>query len=387
MRLAALLVAATCLTACDGRGSLPATAPSAPGAPGAPSSSPVPAATPSLTLYSVPSGINHLTLSTDGKIWFTTNDQNTPAAQSSVGFLDPSTGRATTFSAIAENESPYSVPDQITAGANGSVWFDVNWFGFGCPQPCTPASPMINEVTETGTLTAYATGMPSGSSVYDLIRAADSHVYALGSMPASGQSSAQPAVLQFTLGQTVAPSATAAGPAVQGNPYITLNQGLNGALVIATSGALYNFSSGSFSNIGSTANGGYCGVVSSGGAYWISQSFFTPTANGNGETGAWASNIVRMTSAGVATNYAMPSSGVVTCSLNGEGQDQVVSSPGGNIYYTENNADKIGRLNTVTGASTELSPGIGPTVAVTVDASGNVWVAGINGKIAEIKGF
>jgi hypothetical protein len=370
--ITSLFIAATCLSACGGRGALPAP-PTAPGAPGAPSPSSTPAATLSITLFSVPSGINHITFSTDGKLWFTTNNQYASGATVSVGFLDPATGNTQVFGAIAAGESAYSVPDQITAGASGSVWYDVNWFGFGCPQPCTKASAMINAVTESGQITPYATNMAPGAGVFDLLLSADGHVYALGS-----------AVLQFTTGQTSGPSAAYPGPATQGTPYVTLNRGLGGALAIATSGTLYNFVSGSFSTIGTIGNGGVCGVALAGSAYWINQSYVTSNA---GNTGTWSSNILRLTTAGATSSYAMPSSGVVTCSSINQGQDQVVISPSGSIYYPENNADKIGRFNPATAVSTELNPEIGPTMGVAIDASGNVWAAGINGKIAEIKGF
>lgn len=369
--ITSLFIAAACLSACGGRETLPAPV-TAPGAPGAPSPASTPAATLSITLFSVPSGINHITFSTDGKLWFTTNNQYASGATVSVGFLDPATGNTQVFGAIAAGESAYSVPDQITAGANGSVWYDVNWFGFGCPQPCTKASAMINAVTESGQITPYATKMAPGAGVSDLLLSADGHVYALGS-----------AVLQFTTGQTSGPSAAYPGPAT-GTPYVTLNRGLGGALAIATSGTLYNFVSGSFSTIGAIGNGGVCGVALAGSAYWINQSYFTPSS---GNTGTWSSNILRLTTAGATSSYAMPSSGVVTCSSINQGQDQVVISPNGTIYYPENNADKIGRFSPATAASTDLNPGIGPTMGVAVDASGNVWAAGINGKIAEIKGF
>src|SRR5579872_4712475 len=394
---AAALFIVTGLAACGGgAGSVPhlaaSNAPVAPGAPAAPtptptaSGTPNPAATQSVTLFNVPAGINHLTFSSDGKLWFTTNNMygNAP---SYVGFLDPATGHSTTFSPQVGSESAYSVPQHITSGANGSVWYDLNWFGAGCSGTCTPASPMINQVTESGISTAYATGMPGrGAVVVVLFLGPDGHIYALGSTPA-GQNEEPPAVLQFTVGQTSGPSATYGGPAVQGDGYETLTRGPNGTLVIATDAALYSFASGSFSTIGAIPNGGVCGVASTQGAYWIDQAYFTPNPNGNGETGTWTADILKLSPSGAASTYTMPSSGVVTCSISEQGQDQVVAGLSGMLYYAENNADKLGRLNPLTGASTEISPGIGPTMAVAVDANGNVWVAGIQGKIAEIKGF
>ncbi|HLI97878.1 MAG TPA: hypothetical protein VKT72_17555, partial [Candidatus Baltobacteraceae bacterium] len=232
-----------------------------------------------------------------------------------------------------------------------------------------------------GLVTAYASDMPGGDQIYDLLFT-NSSAYANGD---NGAPSFTPAVLRFTPGITAGPSATSIAPPAAQSAFATLAHGPNGAIVVATEQSLFTFSNGAFSLIATLpVPGGVCGVLYSGDAFWVTQSLFFHDSLG---TGRWSSRIDKVTTQGAVTSYAVPSSGRPACAPYLQGQDQIAIAPSGAIYYNENNADKIARLNPATGTTVEYAPGIGATMGVAVDARGVVWVAGSNGEIAEISGF
>ena len=401
--LASALAGTAFLVACGGgSGSAPAppiaTAGGAP--PGtSPSPTPVPTASsaPTSTTYSVPAGIQHITFSSDGKLWYTADSTLTGDA-STVGFLNPATGSVTSFNALTASESPYLMENELAAGANGSVWYILNWLGAGCPspgggQPCTQAPSMVNQVTEAGAVTAYSAGTVTNANLNDLALGADGNVY-VGAW--YGQSpNVYGAVLKIVPGQTGGPAAIDAVPQSTSADPTTLAPGPNGTLGVveefggpSTPSTVDSFAAGSFTQIGSVADPGVFGIAftSSTSTYWLWQAYFTITNSSGPGTGYWTSQIDRMTTGGATSSYPMPSSGEVTTSLHGQGNDQIAVAPNGSIYYSEGNAEKIARFNPSTGVTTEY-PIASDVIGLAIDGTGNIWVASRNGQITKVSSF
>src|SRR5579872_630834 len=93
------------------------------------SAEPTPAATATVTptqlTFNIPGVVQHITIASNGKVWFTSNSQATGETQA-VGYVDPLTGAVSSFNPLTAGESSYLMVNQITPGADGSVWYDLN---------------------------------------------------------------------------------------------------------------------------------------------------------------------------------------------------------------------------------------------------------------------
>jgi streptogramin lyase len=85
------------------------------------------------------------------------------------------------------------------------------------------------------------------------------------------------------------------------------------------------------------------------------------------------SKIARVTTAGVVTEYALPS---------GSAPRGIVAGPDGNLWFTENGTGKIGRITT-SGAITEYTATTLNSEGIVVGSDENIWFTakGAVGKI------
>jgi streptogramin lyase len=88
-----------------------------------------------------------------------------------------------------------------------------------------------------------------------------------------------------------------------------------------------------------------------------------------------AYTIDRLTPAGVLTQFHLPSSWLPPGSLQGDGAPtRIAASAHGDLWFTEWNSDKLGRLS-VNGQFSEFDLGDFKPADIAVDASDDVWVA------------
>lgn len=295
---------------------------------GAVSQFPLPNSPPAGYTQNGPAG---LVAGPDGAIWFTTSQYNPDVgiAGTYVGQI----GRMTTAGVVTEftAPSPANIPNSITVGPDGALWFTAvsatNCYEAGCQGA-------IGRVTTAGAFTVYTVptcGPPeSGVSHCDLPGAIaagpDGALWYTfvgqnpqGAGPNSvGRSTTSGALTAYGDGTTIAGGITA-GP--DGNMWYVLagvSGGYGNIARITTSGAITQYQTQVLSPTGPI-------VSAPDGALWYAANF---TPGGPPVIG-------RITTAGVSTYIALPS--------GGSAASMAVGSDGA-IWFTEPGLNSIARL-------------------------------------------
>ena len=163
------------------------------------------AITTSGVLTSYKTGLNagsspsQLAVGSDGEVWFT--DQGTMPA---IGVIDQS-GQITEYTI-----GLVGVPGQIVLGPNGNLWFtEDSPGGFG-------------EITPSGTISSFSTGLAAGAEPYAIISGPDGNLWFTdrGNVPAVGKVTPSGVITEFTgLPAGSAPASMAFG--ADGNLWFT----------------------------------------------------------------------------------------------------------------------------------------------------------------------
>ncbi|TMB98088.1 MAG: hypothetical protein E6J40_06950 [Chloroflexi bacterium] len=242
------------------------------------------------TFNSVPEGI---TLGSDGNLWFT---EFQAGGGQRIGRITP-TGTVTEFSGLT------GAPFWITAGPDGNLWF-------------TETSNAVGEMTTAGVLVGEF-ALPLGGSGLDQIAAgSDGNLWITEfSGNRIGKVSTAGVVTDVaTLTAGAGPTAIAGGP--DGNLWFT-EQSAGKIGRITTGGVVTEFG-------GLSANSTPAGIaVGPDGNLWFTE------FDGN--------RIGRITLDGAVSEFAVPT-------FNSE-PGSLAAGPDGNVWFTEQNANKIGRMS------------------------------------------
>lgn len=238
-----------------------------------------------------------------------------PAASRTSAAAVPLAGAAVSGFALP---GTFGYPTSIVTGADGALWFT--------------ESGKIGRITTTGALREYA--LPSGHSGANLAAGPDGALWF--TEPASsriGRIGLTGAITEFTV-----PGFCATGYSC---PTIPKPQ----AIVTGPDGALW-FTEQIFSRVSSRTSAG---------------------------------KLVRVTTGGAFTEYAIPGGGAKTTTPN---PGDIVAGPGGALWFTDSFERRIWRATTA-GALTSYAESFGAPVAITVGSDGALWftAAGSLGRI------
>ena len=311
-----------------------------------------------ITEYPIPSGPNgpqEITSGPDGALWFTENGANKIGRISVTGVVTEFTvptangkpwgitsgpdgalwftenggneiGRITTAGAFTEYTIPTgnSQPQGIAVGPDGALWFTE--FGTG----------KIGQITTAGVFNEYATSQ-SDSQPYEITSGPDGALWfteynkgLIGRITTSG------VLTTFATSKNDSkPAGITAGP--DGAIWFTESSKSN-VDRLTTAGALTEYPvPNSGPQLGDITTG-------SDGNLWYTQ---------YGASGATQNQIGRITTAGVGTQFATPQN------ISPEG---IVSGPDGALWFTENSANRVGRLAVTSAATTVVSANNNPSV-------------------------
>jgi streptogramin lyase len=250
---------------------------------------------------------------------------------------------------ITKFSTPHQSPYQITNGPDGNVWFTED------------TDNVIGKITPSGVVTEYP--IPTtNAGLRKITNGPDGNVWfteflknKVGKITPSGVVTEYPIPTSFSL-----PVGVVAGP--DGNVWFA--ESLSGKI-----GRL-NPSDGSITEFGPEAGISFGAnphdlIVGGDGNLWFSE-------YGGGET--TPARVARITTGGVATEFDLVSNGVAADA----GLYGLAWGPDSNLWFTEYNKHKIGRLNPTDGSVTEFSTGLTPDSApdsITTGPDGNLWFA------------
>ena len=275
-----------------------------------------------------------ITSGPDGNLWFTER------STSKIGRITPQ-GVITEFATITPNAAPWG----ITAGSDGNLWFTEN--GINSVGRITTAGVQLPEIP-------LCVGCPDNSTGgQGIVAGPDGNVWAVGTtsnaiyqLPIGGTT---PAV--FTSGITAAAGLAGITVGSDNNLWFTEQAG-NRVGRITVAGAVTEFGI-------ALAAQAPTGITSGAdGALWVGE-------NGAGNNG---NNLVRVTTAGVMTQYQ---NGIVA----NAGVYGVTTGPDGNLWFAESNSNRIGRMLSGVVPVNVTPPGISgsPTVGSTLVVSNGSW--------------
>jgi streptogramin lyase len=250
---------------------------------------------------------------------------------------------------ITKFTTPSQSPFHITKGPDGNIWFTED------------TDNVIGKMTPSGTVTEYPVPT-ANASLRKITAGPDGNVWfteftknKIGKITTSG------VVTEYTIPTSSSlPVGIVTGP--DGN--IWFAESLSGKI-----GKL-NPANGSITEFGPEAGISYGAnphdlIVGGDGNLWF-------TEYGGGDT--TPARVARITTAGVVTEFDLVSNGVASdAGLHG-----LAWGPDGNLWFTEHNKHKIGRLNPTNGSVTEFSTGLSPESypnSITAGPDGNLWFA------------
>ncbi len=308
--------------------------------------------TPTVTLFPIPSGSSapwRITGSTDGNLYFT------ESASQQIARINAATGA---FTEISDSGASGEQPSGITQASDGNIWAVMYNPGFVANYFSVPTGANFSAANiGSSTFGAKFLSMNPYGDQQDIVDGGDGCMYA--SEPGAAD------IYGFSLTTTICPTGTFPGSNTpvglvkgpDGNIWYADSSGTVGYFSIpghvitqmaATGGANPSYLTvGSDGHIWFTVpNGSYVQNVSTSGT--LSAQYPMPSSIGglggivSGSDGAlWvaggAGGIARVTTSGVVTTY---SQGL------GPTDDPfaMATGPDGNIWFTETNANKIGRL-------------------------------------------
>jgi streptogramin lyase len=275
----------------------------------------------------------------DGNLWFISTEASPGVG--AVARIVPSSGAVTTF---PSNAAPRTTPlllDDIVAAADGNLWF-------------TGRDAALDELPVLGTITPAGTFIVPdlvGSSGAAIALGPDGNLWTGGSFLGVIDAVWRQSTIATTVPVSATPHALVAGP--DANVWLVASGGGGAALIarvvpndlgneiltefpVATGGDLLDIAVGPDGNL------------------WF--------------TDAGRNEIGRITTAGVITKFAVPSTAA--------GVHGITAAPDGSLWFTEDAANKLGRI-TPAGAVTELAclptPNSGPTT-ITVGPDRALWL-------------
>jgi streptogramin lyase len=292
-------------------------------------------------LYSQPSGI---TAGPDGNLWFTEDDVG------QIVQLSP-TGVFTAFTI----PTTLSVPTGITQGPDGNLWFTENWGNnIGCitpsgaitefPIPTADASPwsitagpdgnlwfteaganQIGRITPAGIITEYP--IPTlDTSPSRIVKGPDGNLWFgesnttnIGRITTTGKIT-EFAIPRVSDGLTVGPD--------NNLWYTTLYANMIGRMTLTGNNTDFPMPTSP-----TTHSGPYNIVAGKDGNLWFIERLWFGAFDVSNEP----SKIGRMTLAGEVTEYTLSTPGVAL--------DDIAVGPDGNLWFTEYNNGRIGRIN------------------------------------------
>jgi streptogramin lyase len=275
-----------------------------------------------------------ITSGPDGNLWFTER------STSKIGRITPQ-GVITEFATFTPNAAPWG----ITAGSDGNLWFTEN--GINSVGRITTAGVQLAEIP---LCVGCADGSTGGQGI---VAGPDGNVWAVGyasnavyQLPIGGTT---PAV--FTSGITAGAGLAGITVGSDNNLWFTEQLG-NRVGRITVAGAVTEF-------VIALAAQSPTGITSGAdGALWVGE-------NGTGNNG---NNLVRVTTAGVMTQYQ---NGIVA----NAGIYGVTAGPDGNLWFAESNSNRIGRMLSGIVPVNVAPPRVSgsPTVGSTLAVSNGSW--------------
>jgi streptogramin lyase len=246
-----------------------------------------------------------------------------------------------------------ALPNQITAGPDGNLWF-------------TEGAGAISRITPSGTITEFSTGLNPESRPSDIVAGPDGNLWFTDN---EGGAPGTPAIGRITTSGTITEFSTGLN---QEDEPISLQEPRN--LIVGPDGNLW-FTDSNFSSTGNRAIGR---ITPSGtitefelppDGYPLSDLIVGPDGNlWFSDLGVFGSccSIGRITPVGEITEFSTPTGAV-------EVPRRLTVGPDGNVWFTANHG--IGRI-TPSGTITAFSAGL-PTNAelgtIVVGPDGNLW--------------
>jgi streptogramin lyase len=252
-----------------------------------------------LSINAWPAGI---AVGPDGNLWFTEYVQN------KIGRITP-TGTITQFSA---GVSAGSAPNGIVAGPDGNLWFTET------------AGNRIGRITTAGVVTEFSVGISPSKSPWGITVGGDGNLWFTEHVSGGGVARITTSGVVTEFGSSGMPSGIAAGP--DGNVWFAESANPGSIARISPTGTLTEFSTGLTPGSGPRdIEAGRDGNL-----------YFTATGGALGQ----------ITTSGVITQFTSGLSGFPS---------EIAVGPDGNMWFTENADDKVGRL-TVAPAAVTLAP-------------------------------
>jgi virginiamycin B lyase len=272
-----------------------------------------------------------ITAGADGNLWFTDNISNEIVKMTPAG-------------AITRYPIPtfFSSPSSITAGPDGNVWFaEVN-------------GNKIGRITPAGVITEFPVPTPVAGLYGGITAGADGNVwFAEGNSGKLGRITPDGVITEFP---GIGAYDVASGP--DGNLW-TVNPFSTAIGRVTTSGAATFFFPPVSGGTGGAITGGPDGKI-----------WFTYIASGQGQVG------VMTTSGTFVAGYPIPTPNTSALA--------VAAGPDGNVWFGEWDQAKIGRI-TPAGVITEYPVNGARISGITSGPGGNVWFASRDGWVGHIQ--
>jgi streptogramin lyase len=276
------------------------------------------------TPSSVPNGI---TAGADGNLWFTESS----LSGNKIGVINPTTHTVSEFNIPTANSGPRA----ITAGPDGNLWFT---------ESLTHKIGVINPTTHA--ISEFATSL-SAIGPFDITAGPDGNLWFAGGGSQIGE--INPTTHTVTLFTVPTAGSVPHGITTcpDGNLWFTENSGGAVGTLNLTTYAITEYP---------IPNGGSPDGITEGpdGNLWF-------TAHGINAIGQISP------ATGVITEFSIPTTG--------SGAYGITAGPDGNLWFTEQSVGKLGRINPTTGAITEYPVSYansGPW-QLTTGPDGNLW--------------
>lgn len=313
------------------------------------------------TEFVIPTGTNAplgIAAGPDGNMWFTEN----PFSLGGRGPNDSRIGRITPAGVITEFALPGSgrLSGPIVAGADGALWFGEDG--------------KIGRITTAGAITELALPIVS-STILGIAAGPDGNIWFTESIGGSnfgriGRITTAGVITEFPMAFEATPKGITAGP--DGNIWFTFSTGEGSAGVGRMTTA------GEFSTYSVACGGSPTGIAAgSDGNLWFAKTVFDSDGS-NGRIGRVSPSIFTGSPPPfpAITEFTVPAANLVTdLGLTFHGSPMnIVSSPDGNLWFTDSEIGKIGRITTA-GAITELTPPtpFGGPAGIAAGPNGDLW--------------